>query len=126
MKLFCFLPLAVIGLRITQKNVQNAENRQKICRDCKYFIPFDNQCKKINKTNLVTGGKTYNHAAKMRNNKDLCGKDGFFFEENYFKIVTEHYYFVKKHSVILVISSFLISFLISFFCIFNIIFLFNQ
>jgi len=120
MKLFCFLPLAVIGLRITQKNLQNAENRQKICRDCKYFIPFENQCRKINKTNLITGGKTYNHAAKMRN-KELCGKDGSF-EENYFKIVTEPYYFVKKHSVILVISSFLISF----FCIFNIIFLFNQ
>lgn len=119
MKLFFFLPLAVIGLRITQKNVQNT---QKICRDCKYFIPFDNKCRKINKTNLVTGGKIYNHAGKMRNNKDLCGKDGFFFEQNYFKIVTEAYYFVKEYSHILVISPILISF----FSIFNIILLFNK
>lgn len=100
MKLLYLLPLAINGLRITQKNAQHT---QKICKDCKYFIPLYNECRKIDETNLVTGDKTYNLAVKMRNDEDLCGKDGFFFEQNYFKIVTEPYYFVKEYSLLLLV-----------------------
>jgi len=81
---------------------------KKICRDCKYFIGDNFECRKFGDTNLVTGKVTYNSARSAREDVTKCGEDASQFEENHFKIVTIPYYFIKKYSLVMLPSGLLI------------------
>jgi hypothetical protein len=68
----------------------------KICRDCKFYIPNNKECSKFPNVDLVTGRVTYNYASSLRTDEKLCGKEGKYFEKNHFKFITIPYYFIKE------------------------------
>lgn len=63
---------------------KKCRSTKKICKDCKYFIPeiLENNCRKFGEPDLVTGVIYYESAINVRNNKEKCGNDAFFFEQN--------------------------------------------
>jgi len=69
----------------------------KICKNCKHFIGDSIKCRKFGDINLITGEITYNSAISVRADEKKCGKNGFCFEKNYFKIITVPYYYIKKN-----------------------------
>ena len=69
---------------------------KKICKNCKYFIGYNIECRKFGDTNIITGKVTYQSARSVRENEKKCGKVAVHFEENHFKIITVPYYFVKN------------------------------
>jgi hypothetical protein len=72
---------------------------KKICKDCKYFIGDQMECKKFSDTNLITGKVSFDYAQSARENNKKCGENAIHFEENHNKIVTVPYYFLKKNSL---------------------------
>lgn len=68
---------------------------KKICKDCKYFIADNIECRKFSDTNIITGKITYDSAQSVRENQKKCGEDAIYFEENHFKFITVPYYFLR-------------------------------
>jgi len=60
---------------------------KKICRECKHFITFGNDCKKFGELNLVTGVEIYESARIVRKDITKCGENGIFFEKNDFLFI---------------------------------------
>jgi hypothetical protein len=79
---------------------------KKICKNYIHFIGDEIECRKFGDTNLITGKVTYDSARSVRENEKKCGIDAIYFEENYFKIITVPYYFLKNYWLILIPSSF--------------------
>jgi len=86
---------------------------KRICKDCRYFIANDLQCRKFGDTDIVTGKVTYEYARLVRINEKKCGDKAIHFEENRFKIVTVPYYFLKDKWLLFLVVS-IISFSASF------------
>lgn len=70
---------------------------KKLCKDCKFFIANEKRCMKFGDTDLVTGEIDYKYAANIRDNKDKCGEDAKYFEENTIKFLTVPYYFTLAY-----------------------------
>ena len=90
------------------------ENK-KTCCDCKYFNPNSMECKKFGETDLITGETINKKARIVRYDETHCGKEGKYFEKNYFKIITVPYYFLISNSFLPL--SILLSFVTSIFTI---------
>ena len=54
----------------------------KLCKNCKFFIPTHNECKKSGKIDLITGYITYEKASVCRRDMYNCGINGKWFVEN--------------------------------------------
>jgi hypothetical protein len=70
---------------------------KKLCKDCKFFIANEKRCMKFGNTNLVTGEQDYDYASSVRHDKDKCGEDAKYFEENTIKFLTVPYYFTLTY-----------------------------
>jgi hypothetical protein len=70
---------------------------QKTCSNCKYFNPNNNECRKIGEIDIITGKITNERASTVRYDEKKCGKEGKYFEKNYFKLATIPYYFTLKY-----------------------------
>lgn len=66
---------------------------KKLCKDCKFFIANNKECALFSDANIVTGDVSYEYALSVRNDKDKCGENAKYFEENQYKVFTEPYYF---------------------------------
>ena len=98
------IPNPMIFLNMIGKHHMSTSS-QKICNDCKYFIPDKRECKLLNTTDLVTGHVTYEYASIARissKDKDRCGEDGTKYETNQVKIFTVPYYFLKSNWGVLI------------------------
>lgn len=76
MKLLHFLLSTMVGTFI--KDIELP-----VCKDCKFFIPFENQeqytlgrCMLFGKKNLVSGEITYEFADVCRISSNKCGHNG--------------------------------------------------
>jgi len=69
----------------------------KLCKNCKYFIPYKNECRLFGKTDYISANHLYDNAEKIRNSDDKCGYVGKMYEENNFKLITYPYYFIKNY-----------------------------
>jgi len=67
---------------------------KKPCSECKYFIYGNNECRKLENIDLITGKNINEKASIIRYDETKCGKEGKYFEQNYFKIITVPYYFI--------------------------------
>jgi len=67
---------------------------RKLCKDCKHFIPYKEECILFGHADLVNGKNDYNYAKTARNNETKCGEDAKYFQENTNKIITVPYYFI--------------------------------
>ena len=74
---------------------------KKICKDCVHFIGDSLECRKFGDIDLITGKVSYPYARTMRTDEKKCGQPATHFEENYLKIITVPYYFVKNTSFIM-------------------------
>jgi hypothetical protein len=70
---------------------------RKICKDCKFFIANKKECSLFGDTDLVNGKVSYECAISVRNNKDKCGENAKYFEENEYKVLTVPYYFMVDY-----------------------------
>lgn len=78
---------------------------KKLCKDCKFFIPSNDTCKKFGDTDLVNGKHNYLYASTARNSDKNCGLEATYFEINKCKIISTPYYFVIKQWPFLALSS---------------------
>ena len=60
---------------------------KKICRECKHFITYGNECKKFGDLDLITGVEYYESARIVRGDITKCGENGTFFEKNDFLFI---------------------------------------
>ena len=67
-----------------------------LCKNCKYFIADNKECRNFVHTDLVTGQKIYETARFARTLESNCGKYAKHFEYNTLKVVTAPYYFIKE------------------------------
>jgi hypothetical protein len=80
---------------IKKNNVYIKNSDNPICINCDYYKervqldPYDNyptgyksQCKKFGVINLVTGDVEYENPINCRNNDNMCGISGKYFEKN--------------------------------------------
>ena len=90
------------------------QNQNKpICRNCKYFIPNKNKCKKFGDVNIITGRYTYENATSVRNDENKCGEYGIFYKKNNFKFITIPYYFILDNGkLIFALSYYFLPFII--------------
>lgn len=70
---------------------------KKICKDCRYFIGDNIECRKFFDKDIITGEITYHSARSVRNDETKCGKNAIFFENNDYKMITVPYYFLKNN-----------------------------
>lgn len=70
---------------------------KKICRDCKFFIAHNKECRKFGQVDLVTGVKHYNYAYNAREDEDKCGEIAKYYEKNNFKMITVPYYLLLNY-----------------------------
>lgn len=89
--LFCICNITLVHSSALPSN-------KKICKDCKFYIPNNFECRKIPNIDLVTGKESYNSASTERRHR--CGYEAKYFEKNNLKFLTVPYYFlVRFHSV---------------------------
>jgi len=69
----------------------------KLCKDCKFFIPDKKKCSQFGYTDYVLGKHEYESSLVSRENKNKCGINAVYFEENKYKFMTFSYYFVKEN-----------------------------
>lgn len=98
-------------MRLFTKPISGSIPKQKICRDCKFYIPNARECGKNPNINLVTGVKTYESAIFLRQQDGSCGPHAKDFEENHFKIVTAPYYFMRDWWMIAIPFTYIIFFI---------------
>ena len=55
---------------------------KKICRECKHFVTYGNECKKFGDVDLITGIENYESARIVRGDITKCGENGTLFEKN--------------------------------------------
>lgn len=60
---------------------------KKICRECKHFVSYGNECKKFGDMDLVTGIEYYESARNVRIDITKCGENGTLFEKNDFLFI---------------------------------------
>lgn len=75
-------------------SLSNRLIQTKLCKDCKHFIANKEKCALFGDIDFVNGSHDYNYASSVRKNKDKCGENAVYFEENTNKIVTVPYYFI--------------------------------
>lgn len=68
---------------------------KKLCINCKHFIVNKRECAIFGDTDLITGKIDYTYARSCRTDKDKCGEEATFYEENKYKFFTVPYYFYK-------------------------------
>ena len=88
--ILCMIFLGIIPAIYTSL-IQN--KNVKICANCKFFIPYKNQCTIFGNVDIITGVKNYESATVARSNEEQCGEDAIFFKQNYFKFITKPYYY---------------------------------
>jgi hypothetical protein len=86
--------LLLVVLILFFKNESTRILPRKLCKDCKFFIVHKEKCALFGDTDLVNGKKDYDYAKTAIYNKEKCGEDAKFFEENNNKIITVPYYFI--------------------------------
>jgi hypothetical protein len=107
MNLFlCIIFLGIIPA-IYASLIQN--KNAKICAHCKFFIPYKNQCTIFGNVDIITGVNNYESESVARNNEEQCGEDAIFFKKNYFKVITEPYYYTMDNTLQVFYTSFTIS-----------------
>jgi len=107
MNLFiCIIILGIIP-EIYASLIQN--KNAKICANCKFFIPYKNQCTIFGNVDIITGEKNYESATIARNNEEQCGEDAIFYQKNYFKFITKPYYYTMDNTLQVFYTSFAIS-----------------
>lgn len=77
----------------------------KLCKDCKFFIPSNDTCKKFGEIDLVNGKNEYMYANRARKTEMHCGPEATYFEINKYRVITAPYYFVIKQWPFLAMSS---------------------
>lgn len=102
------LNLSLFATLITRTHTSLIPTKR-ICKDCKYFIGNDLECRKFGDTDIITGKVTYEYARSIRTDEKKCGDKAIHFEENQFKMVTIPYYFLKGYWPIF-LSVYLVSF----------------
>ena len=95
MKFLHFIFFIINIYRVELYFIQNQD--KPICGNCKFFIPNKNQCKKFGDLNIITGKYTYEKAKDVRNDENKCGEYAIFFKKNYFKFITNSYYFILEN-----------------------------
>jgi hypothetical protein len=78
---------------------------KKLCKDCKFFIANEKRCMKFGHTNIVTGEIKHLYAANVRDDKNKCGEDAKYFEENNLKFLTVPYYFTLTYCTLSLINN---------------------
>jgi hypothetical protein len=89
------MKLLAVSLLLFITNIES--NRilpRKLCKDCKHYIAHKKECALFGDIDLVNGNHDYNYAKTARNDKDKCGENAKYFEENNNKIITVPYYFI--------------------------------
>ena len=79
MNLFIFLIFFSFILHTYSSFIENRNS--KICANCKFFIPYKNQCKIFGNVDIITGVENYERATVVRKNEEQCGEDAIFFEK---------------------------------------------
>lgn len=67
---------------------------KKLCVDCKHFISSNRECSKFGETDLVSGKNDYIYASSARKDKNKCGDEAKYFDENKFKLLSKTNYFL--------------------------------
>jgi len=93
------IPLSLLSRSLS--TIPPTLSTQKYCKDCKFFIANSRECAFFSDANLVTGKKSYDYASTIRNDKNKCGKNAIFFQENRYKYLTVSYYFMLDYGVVL-------------------------
>lgn len=97
-------PLSVL-LISSRGNSSLITQPKKLCKNCKFFIPSNDKCKKFGEIDLVNGENKYMYANTARMTEMHCGHEATYFETNKYKIITAPYYFVIKQWPFLAMSS---------------------
>jgi len=97
-------PLSVL-LMSQRSNSSLIVPPKKLCKDCKFFIPSSDKCRKFGEVDLVNGKNEYMYANTARNREQYCGPEATYFEINKYRVITAPYYFVIKQWPFLAISS---------------------
>jgi hypothetical protein len=83
------------------------ENLNKpICSNCKFFIKNKNKCSAFGHVDIITGKYTFENAFLVRKDENKCGENAFFFKKNYFKFITDSYYFGLENWILISFFSF--------------------
>ena len=100
-------PLTVsVLLMSSRSNSSLITAPKRLCKDCKFFLPNNDKCKKFGETDLVNGENRYMYASTARQTETHCGPEATYFESNKYKFITAPYYFIKGQFPLLAISSF--------------------
>lgn len=99
MKFFKFIPL--LNIILCTRTHSSLLPTNKICRDCKFYIPNYRECGKIPNVDLITGKISYNYASRFRDDEKQCGKEAKYFEKNNYKFITVPYYFMKDYGLVI-------------------------
>ena len=76
-------PLSVsVLLMSSRSNSSLIVAPKKLCKDCKFFLPGNDKCKKFGETDLVNGENRYMYASTARTTETHCGPEATYFEPN--------------------------------------------
>jgi hypothetical protein len=91
--------LCLLVFTIVDVNPLMNQNKP-LCVNCKFFIKHKNECSQFGYVDIITGKKNYENAISVRNNKHKCGDTAVSFVKNHFRWITDPYYFVVEHWVL--------------------------
>lgn len=103
LSLFSVLPSLLICTLFIKPNLSTIIIPKKLCKDCKFFIGNKDECAKFGELDLLYGKHDFAYAKRSREDKNLCGLEAKYFEENNFKFITRPYYFVLEYRVLIAI-----------------------
>jgi hypothetical protein len=78
MKLFYYIFFIINIYKVELCFIQN--QYKPLCSNCKFFVPYENKCKKFGEVNIVTGKYTYENANDVRSDEDKCGDYAIFYK----------------------------------------------
>lgn len=86
-----------IGRLFTTLHIANSTllTPKKLCINCRHFIADKMECATFGDIDLVSGKIDYKYASSCRYDKDRCGEEAKYYEENKYKAFTTAYYFCK-------------------------------
>ena len=86
-------------------NINALMNQKPLCVNCKFFVKDKNECSQYGYVDLITGEPYYEDAMNVRKDKHKCGENAIYFEKNNFRWITDPYYFIKEHQVLVFVLS---------------------
>ena len=91
----------IIGIQKVEPYFIKNQDKPK-CANCKFFIPYKNECSNFGDINIITNEYTYEDAINVINDYDKCGEDAIFFKYNNLKFITIPYYFLLDNKDIII------------------------